>query len=153
MFVISREFSFKCRSDGISYIWIITEIRQFSVDTYGHSPGDGSPEPLDLPGQHPPHEPDAVGALVVAGDGDIDELGGRVDIAEGDDGDVSVASLGDGLVISPGVRDNQQTGLAEGGLDLISEGAGGKAASDGAAANVPGDKNTLFNRNGQFQSS
>ena len=92
-------------------------------------------------------------ALVVAGDGDIDELGGRVDIAEGDDGDVSVASLGDGLVISPGVRDNQQTGLAEGGLDLISEGAGGEAASDGAAANVPGDKNTLFNRNGQFQSS
>ena len=85
-----------------------------------------------------------MGALVVAGDGDIDELGGRVDIAEGDDGDVSVASLGDGLVISPGVRDNQQTGLAEGGLDLISEGARGETASDGAAANVPGDKNTLY---------
>ena len=123
------------------------------MDTYGHSPGDGSPEPLDLPGQHPPHEPDAVGALVVAGDGNVDELGGRVDIAEGDDGDVSVTSLGDGLVVSPGVRDHQQTGLAEGGLDLISEGAGSETASDGAAAGIPRDKIIVFNRNGQFQYS
>ena len=111
------------------------------ADTYGHSPGDGSPEPLDLPGQHPPHQTDAVGALVVAGDGNIDKLGGRVDVAEGDDGDVGVTSLGDGLVVGPGVGDDQEAGLAESGLDLISEGAGGEATSDGAAAGVPGDNN------------
>ena len=117
------------------------------VETYGHSPGDCSPEPLDLTGQHPPHQPDAVGALVVAGDGNIDELGGRVDVAEGDHGDVGVASLGDGLVVSPGVRHHQEAGLAERGLDLISEGAGGEATGDGTAAGIPRDKNRVLIRN------
>jgi hypothetical protein len=42
--------------------------------TYRHIPGDGSPEPEDLPGQEPPHEADAVRRLVVARDGDVDEL-------------------------------------------------------------------------------
>ena len=81
-----------------------------------------------------------MGALVVAGDGDIDELGGRVDIAEGDDGDVSVASLGDGLMVSPGVRDNQQTGLAEGGLDLIGEGSGSEPSGHGGAVDIPRER-------------
>ena len=126
------------RSDGISYIWIITNT-VYGVNTYGHSPGDGSPQPKDLPGQHPPHQTDAVGALVVAGNGNIDELGGRVDIAESNDGDVGVASLGDGLVVGPGIGDDQEAGLAEGGLDLVSEGAGSEATSDGAAVGVPGD--------------
>jgi len=80
-----------------------------------------------------------VGALVVAGDGNIDELGGRVDVAEGDHGDVGVASLGDGLMVSPGVGHHQEAGLAERGLDLISEGAGGEATGDGAAAGIPGE--------------
>ena len=88
-----------------------------------------------------------MGALVVAGDGNIDELGGRINVAEGDDGDVSVTSLSDGLVVSPGVGDNQEAGLAESSLDLISECAGGEAASDGAAAGVPGDKKLFLNRN------
>ena len=122
------------------------DINNFA-DTYGHSPGDCSPEPLDLSGQHRPHQTDAVGTLVVAGDGNIDELGGRVDVAEGDDGDVSVTSLSDGLVVGPGVGDDQEAGLAEGGLDLISEGAGGEAASDGAAAGVPGDEQIFLARN------
>ena len=82
-----------------------------------------------------------MGTLVVAGDGNIDKLGGRVDVAEGDDGDVGVTSLGDGLVVGPRVGDDQEAGLAEGGLDLISEGAGSEATSDGAAACVPGDEN------------
>ena len=84
-----------------------------------------------------------MGALVVAGDGNIDELGGRINVAEGDDGDVGVASLGDGLMVGPGVGDDQEAGLAERGLDLISEGAGGEATGDGAAAGIPGDKNKL----------
>merc|ERR1719460_3283327 len=37
---------------------------------------DGSSQSENLAGQHPPHQTDAVGALVVAGDGDVDELGG-----------------------------------------------------------------------------
>ena len=42
---------------------------------------------------------DAVGALVVAGDGNVDELGGGVNVAEGDDGDVGVTPLSHGLVV------------------------------------------------------
>ena len=86
---------------------------------------------------------DAVGALVVAGDGDVDELGGRVNVAEGDDGDVGVAALSDGLVIGPGVADDQQPGLAEGGLDLIGEGSGGEASSDGAAVHIPAGRTSV----------
>ena len=78
-----------------------------------------------------------MGALVVAGDGDIDELGGRVDIAEGDDGDVSVASLGDGLVVSSGVGDDQESWLAEGSLDLIGEGSWSESSSHWAAVDIP----------------
>jgi hypothetical protein len=44
------------------------------IGTYRHIPGDGSPEPENLPGQEPPHEADAVRRLVVARDGDVDEL-------------------------------------------------------------------------------
>ena len=76
-------------------------------------------------------------ALVVAGDGDVDELGGRVNVAEGDDGDVGVASLGDGLMVGPWVADHQETGLAEGGLDLIGEGSWSKPAGHGGAVDVP----------------
>ena len=93
----------------------------------------------NLPGEEPPHEADAGGRLVVAGHRHVDELGGRVDVAEGDDGDVGVAGLGDGLVVTPGVGDQQQARLPEGRLDLVSEGAGGEAAGDRAAPDVPGE--------------
>ena len=83
---------------------------------------------------------DAVGALVVAGDGDVDELGGRVNVAEGDDGDVGVAALSDGLVIGPGVADHQQPGLAGGGLDLIGEGSGSEPSGDRGAVDVPRER-------------
>ena len=78
-----------------------------------------------------------MGALVVAGNGNIDELGGRVDIAESNDGDVGVASLGDGLVVGPGVADHQETGLAESGLDLIGEGSRSEPAGHRGTVDVP----------------
>ena len=37
----------------------------------------------------------------------------------------------------PGVGDEQEAGLPEGRLDLVSEGAGGEATGNGAAADVP----------------
>ena len=79
-----------------------------------------------------------MGALVVAGDGDVDELGGGVNVAEGDDGDVGVAALSDGLVVRPGVADDQQAGLTEGGLDLVGEGSRGEPASHVGTVGVPG---------------
>ena len=92
---------------------------------------------VDGPGKEPPHEADALGALVVAGHSDVDELGGRVDIGECNNGDVGVGSLGDGLMVAPGVGDEEEPWLPEGSLDLIGEGARGEAASDGGAADVP----------------
>merc|ERR1719391_1152591 len=103
-----------------------------------HVPGDGSPEPEDLPGQEPPHQTDAVGGLVVARDGNVHKLGGRVNVGKGDDGDVGVAGLSDRLVVGPGVGDKEQPGLLEGGLDLIGEGARGEAAGNGSGPDVSG---------------
>ena len=76
-------------------------------------------------------------ALVVAGDGDVDELGWRVNVAEPDDGDVGVAALSDGLLVSPGVADHQQTGLTEGSLDLVGEGSRGEPAGHVGTVGVP----------------
>ena len=101
---------------------LVTEEEQVGHHVPFNLPGDGSPQPEHFPGEEPPHESDGCSGLVVARDGDVDKLGGRVDIAESDDWDVSVRALGDGLVISAGVGDDQKTWLAESGLDLVSEG-------------------------------
>lgn len=77
--------------------------------------------------------------LVVGGDGNVDELGGGVGVAEGDDGDVDVGSLLDGLGIGAGVGDNNQTGLLERTGDVVGEGTGGEATGDGLGASVGGE--------------
>merc|ERR1719153_949703 len=102
-------------------------------------PGDGPPQPQHLPGQHPPHEADAVGALVVAGHGDVDELGWRVNVAQSHDGDVGVGGFSHRLVVSPGVADKKQSWLPESCLDLVGEGSRGETASNGGATNVSGE--------------
>ena len=43
-------------------------------------------------------------------------------------------------MVAPGVGDEEEPGLPERSLDLVSEGAGSEAASDGGAADVPGNK-------------
>ena len=57
------------------------------------------------PGQEPPHQADALGALVVAGDGDVDELGGGVHVGERHNWDVGIGGLSDGLVVAPRIID------------------------------------------------
>merc|ERR1719445_117379 len=71
-----------------------------------------------------------------AGDGDIDELGWRVHISEGHNRDVSIATLSDGLMVSPGVSDQKQPWLTESCLDLISKCSRSEATSYGIAANI-----------------
>lgn len=51
--------------------------------------------------------------LVVGGDCDVDEVGGGVSVAEGDDWDVDVAGLLDGLGVGAGIGDDNQAGLLE----------------------------------------
>ena len=61
---------------------------------------------------------DAVGALVVAGDGDVDVARGRVHVGEGDHRDVGVRALRHRLVVGAWVGHHQEAGLAEGGLQV-----------------------------------
>ena len=51
------------------------------------------------------------------------DLGGGVWVAEGDDGDVDVGGLGDGLVVYARVGDDEEARFAEGRLVLVGEGA------------------------------
>lgn len=78
-------------------------------------------------------------ALVVGGDGNVDELGGGVGVAESDDGDVDVRGLLDGLGIGAGVGDDDQAGLLEGAGDVVGEVTGGEAASNGDGTGVGGE--------------
>ena len=75
-------------------------------------------------------------ALVVGGDGNVDVLGGRVGVAERDDGDVDVAGLLDGLVVGAGVRHDDETGLLERASDVVGQATGGETAGNGDGAGV-----------------
>ena len=97
---------------------------------------DGAPQAEDLTGKHPPDEANGVATLVVGGDGDINVLGGRVGIAEGDNGDVDVAGLLDGLVVGARVGDDDQAGLLERAGDVVGQRTGGEATGDGDGAGV-----------------
>lgn len=80
-----------------------------------------------------------MATLVVGGDGNIDVLGGRVGIAEGNDGDVDVGSLLDGLGISAGIGDDDEAGLLERAGDVVGERTGGEATGDSLSAGVGGE--------------
>ena len=78
-------------------------------------------------------------ALVVGGDGDVDEFGGGIGVAEGDDGDVDVGGFFDGLGVGPRVRDDDQTRFLEGTGDVVGEIPGGEAPGDGDGARMRGE--------------
>lgn len=100
---------------------------------------DGAAQAEDLTGQHPPDQADRVATLVVGGDGNVDVLGGRIGVAEGNDRDVDVGSLLDGLGIGAGVGDNDQARLLERAGDVVGEGTGGEATGNGLSAGVGGE--------------
>jgi hypothetical protein len=52
-----------------------------------------------------------VAGFVVCRDGNVDELEGRVGVAEGDDGDGDLGAFLQGLVVCSGIRCNDKTGL------------------------------------------
>jgi hypothetical protein len=80
-----------------------------------------------------------VATLVVGGDGNINVLGGRVSVGEGNDGDVDVRSLLDGLGVGSGIGDDDQTGLLERSGDVVGERTGGEATSNGGSTSVGGE--------------
>lgn len=74
--------------------------------------------------------------LVVGGDGNIDELGGGVGIAESNDGDVDVRGLLDGLSVGAGVGHDDEARLLERAGDVVGEVTRGEAASNGDSTSV-----------------
>lgn len=77
-----------------------------------------------------------MAALVVGGNDNVNELGGRVGVAERNDGDVDVAGLLDGLGVGAGVRDDDEAGLLERAGDVVGERTGGEATGDGDGTSV-----------------
>lgn len=74
--------------------------------------------------------------LVVGGDGNINELGGGVSVAESDDGDVDVAGLLDSLSIGARVGDDDEAGLLERTGDVVGEVTGGETTGNGGGTGV-----------------
>ena len=80
-----------------------------------------------------------MATLVVCWNGYIDELGGGVGVAEGDDRDVDVRGLFDGLGVGTWVGYDDQTRFLEGARDVIGEVSGGEATSDGDGTGMGGE--------------
>lgn len=105
----------------------------------GLTAGDGATKTEDLTSEHPPDQTNGVTALVVGGDGNVDVLGGRVGVAEGDDRDVDIGGLLDGLGVGARVGDNDQARLLEGAGDVVGEVTGGETTGNGTSTSVGGE--------------
>ena len=77
-----------------------------------------------------------MAALIVRGNGHVDKFGGRVGVAERDDGDVHVGGFFDGLRVRAGVRHDDQAGFFEGARYVVREIPWGEAAGDCDGASV-----------------
>lgn len=117
---------------------------------------EGTTEAEHLTGKHPPDETNGMTALVVGGNGNVDELSGRVTVAKSlctvsfhsrrirtgstyDNGDVDVGSLLDGLGVGARVGDDDQAGLLERAGDVVGEVTGGEATGNGGGTGVGGE--------------
>lgn len=76
--------------------------------------------------------------LVVGRDGNVDKFGWRVGIAEGEDWDVDVAGLLDGLSVGAGVGYDDEAGLLERTGDVVGEVTWSETTSDGDSTGVSG---------------
>ena len=77
--------------------------------------------------------------LVVGGDGNIDEIGRRISVAKGNDWDIDVAGLLDGLGVSARVGDDDEAGFLERPGNVVGEVTGGETTSNGSSTGVSGE--------------
>lgn len=77
--------------------------------------------------------------LVVAGNGNINVLRRRVSVGKGNDGNVDVRSLLDGLGVRSRVGDDDEARLLERAGDVVGEVTRGEAASNSSSAGVVGE--------------
>ena len=76
--------------------------------------------------------------LVVGRNGNVNELGRRVGIAESEDWDVNVAGFLDGLGVGAGVGNNDEAGLLERTGDVVGEVTRSETTSNGDGTGVSG---------------
>lgn len=74
--------------------------------------------------------------LVVAGNSDVNKLGGAVNVAEGNNRDVNIRGLLDSLVVDARVSHHYKQRLLEGRLVGVSQRSGGEAARNSGSARV-----------------
>lgn len=72
-----------------------------------------------------------MSGLVVGGDSDVNKLEVGVSVTEGNDGDVDVGSLPDGLVVDSGVGNDDHSGFLERLGDVVGEVTGGESTGNG----------------------
>lgn len=82
---------------GLSLLGI-TVHEEIDHDVPGLGAGDDAAHAEHLTGEEPVHQSQRVLGLVVAGDGDVNVGHRAVSVAEGNDGDVAVRRLQDGLL-------------------------------------------------------
>jgi hypothetical protein len=97
---------------------------------------DSATETQDLTGKEPPDGTNGVATLVVGRNGNVDVRGGRVGVAEGNDGDVDVAGLLDSLGVGARVGDDNQARLLERAGDVVGEATRGEATGNGSGTGV-----------------
>jgi hypothetical protein len=79
-----------------------------------------------------------VATLVVGWDSNINEFGGGVGIAEGNDRDIDIGSLLDSLGVGAGISDDDEAGFLEGAGDVVGEVTRGETTCDGDGSGVRG---------------
>jgi hypothetical protein len=80
-----------------------------------------------------------MATLVVCRDSYVDELGWRIGVAEGDDGNVDVGGFLDGLCVGPWVGNNDEAGFLEGASDIVGEVTWRETTCDGDGSGVCGE--------------
>ena len=123
---------------GLRLLRVSVEV-QIGHDAPGSgSVGEDTTESENLTGKQVPDKTNRVLGLVVARNSNINKLGRRVSVAKSNDGDVDVRRLLDGLGISAGVGDDDQSGLLERAGDVVGEVTGGETTSNGGGTSVVG---------------
>jgi hypothetical protein len=98
--------------------------------------GKSTTQTQHLTSQHPPDQPNSMATLVVCWNGDVDELGWGIGVAESNDGDVDVGGLLDGLGVGARVGDDNEAGFLEGAGDVVGEVTGSEATGDRDGSSV-----------------
>jgi hypothetical protein len=121
------------------------ELFRVSVEeqVHGHVPVflsvDGASHSEHFSSQEPVHKTNGESSLVVARDGNIDKLEGRVGVAESDDRDAHIRGLLDSLRVDSRIGDDQNSGFSVLSGDLVGEGTGGESSSEGLGSDVVGE--------------